>query len=64
MMRRERKEQERLEKIREKERTQEKLRQLSPCPAGFTWHKCGGGWRCGGGSHYGSDKDLNERFMH
>jgi len=40
-------------------RIREKLRQISPCPAGFSWYKTGGGWRCGGGSHFVSDSQLN-----
>uniref|UniRef100_A0A7S2JRL8 AAA+ ATPase domain-containing protein n=2 Tax=Leptocylindrus danicus TaxID=163516 RepID=A0A7S2JRL8_9STRA len=60
--RREREEQKRQEMIRQAERIKEKLRQISPCPAGFQWYKCGGGWRCGGGSHFVSDAQLNTQF--
>ncbi|OLQ07138.1 Protein CfxQ [Symbiodinium microadriaticum] len=45
-------------------RIREKLRQISPCPAGFSWYKTGGGWRCGGGSHFVSDSQLNAHFTH
>ena len=40
----------------------EKLQQIPQCPMGFMWYKCGGGWRCGGGSHFVSDQEL-ERNM-
>lgn len=30
---------------------QAKLQAMGPCPAGFAWHREGGGWRCNGGSH-------------
>ena len=43
-------------------RQRQKLRQMTPCPVGFMWYKCGGGWRCGGGSHFVSDAAL-ERSM-
>lgn len=35
----------------------QRLRDLGPCPAGFSWHREGGGWRCGGGSHFVHDDD-------
>ncbi|RMX65665.1 hypothetical protein KXD40_008073 [Peronospora effusa] len=41
---------------------QEKIRQICPCPAGFKWYKSGSGWRCGGGSHFVSDAQLNSQF--
>ncbi|XP_065661943.1 uncharacterized protein LOC136084825 isoform X1 [Hydra vulgaris] len=28
------------------------------CPAGYSWYKQGGGWRCGGGSHFVTDEQL------
>ena len=31
---------------------QMKLQQAGCCPMGFTWHPCGDGWRCAGGSHF------------
>lgn len=37
----------------------EKLRVMGRCVAGFSWHRCGNGWRCAGGSHYCSDAELN-----
>jgi len=60
---RRRKEEERRQaEIRQAQAIREKLRQISPCPAGFNWFKCGGGWRCGGGSHFVSDAQLNAQF--
>lgn len=50
------------ERKRQEERIKQKLRAIGKCPAGFVWHKCGGGWRCGGGSHYVSDAELNRSF--
>ena len=35
----------------------QRLRDLGPCPAGFSWHREGAGWRCGGGSHFVHDDD-------
>ena len=51
-----------LEELRKEERIQEKLRQLALCPAGFQWFKVGNGYRCGGGSHYCSDQQLQDMF--
>ncbi|CAK0788469.1 unnamed protein product [Prorocentrum cordatum] len=52
----------RREEERRRQAVQERLRQISPCPAGFTWYKSGGGWRCGGGSHFVSDAELGRSF--
>lgn len=49
---------------RQEQAIQERLRQISPCPMGFQWYKSGGGWRCGGGSHFVSDAQLNSQFTH
>jgi len=58
-----RRELERLQAEKRREQAiQEKLRQISPCPAGFQWFKTGGGWRCGGGSHFVSDAQLKSQF--
>lgn len=35
----------------------QRLREMGPCPMGFAWHREGGGWRCGGGSHFVHDDD-------
>ncbi|GKY97164.1 hypothetical protein MPSEU_000674800 [Mayamaea pseudoterrestris] len=50
------------EERRRTEATRARLRAISACPAGFTWYKQGGGWRCGGGSHFVSDEELNRRY--
>lgn len=39
---------------------QEKLRKTGVCPAGFRWFKQSGGYRCGGGSHFVSDGQLDQ----
>ncbi|KAJ3247215.1 hypothetical protein HDU77_008656 [Chytriomyces hyalinus] len=63
---RERKREEFEKKIREeakKEKAlQERIRHICPCPAGFQWFKTGNGWRCGGGSHFVSDAQLQASF--
>eukprot|EP01060_Flectonema_neradi_P033850 TRINITY_DN5789_c0_g2_i4.p1 TRINITY_DN5789_c0_g2~~TRINITY_DN5789_c0_g2_i4.p1 ORF type:complete len:3745 (+),score=744.53 TRINITY_DN5789_c0_g2_i4:86-11320(+) len=55
-----------LERLREeaakRERIQQELRKRSPCPAGFNWTQVSGGWRCGGGTHFVSDAELESRF--
>ncbi|KAG6592606.1 Serine/threonine-protein kinase mph1 [Phytophthora cinnamomi] len=50
------------EERRRAQAIQEKIRRICPCPAGFNWYKSGGGWRCGGGSHFVSDAQLNNQF--
>ena len=52
----------RREEARKKQAVQEKLRQISPCPMGFKWHRSGGGWRCSAGGHFVSDAQLNASF--
>jgi hypothetical protein len=47
---------------REMERVQQKLKMIRPCPVGYNWTKTGGGWRCAGGSHFVTDRELDERF--
>ena len=55
-------EQQRLEELRKKEeehrRIQQMLQARGPCPMGYSWYRCNGGWRCTGGSHYKSDGEL------
>jgi hypothetical protein len=46
------------EKQQEYERTQQQLSGMGLCPMGYTWHQCGSGWRCAGGSHYISSAQL------
>lgn len=55
-------EQQRLEKIRKDEIIKQKLQQMMPCPAGFNWFRVGSGWRCGGGTHFVSDTELQRNF--
>ena len=42
----------------EREKVQERLAMCGICPAGFSWHRSGSGWRCAGGSHYVTDLQL------
>ncbi|KAJ7116098.1 P-loop containing nucleoside triphosphate hydrolase protein [Mycena filopes] len=44
---------------RQKEaKAQAALRRMGVCVAGFPWHRQGGGYRCGGGSHFVSSAQL------
>jgi len=52
----------RREMMKKEEEMKQRLRQISPCPAGFNWYREGGGWRCAGGSHFVSDQQLNSQF--
>jgi hypothetical protein len=45
-------------KSAEEKKQQEKVQSIGKCPMGFAWHKEGGGWRCGGGSHFVSDLEI------
>lgn len=47
--------------ILEEEKIQKSLREMGRCEAGFTWIREGDGYRCEGGSHYISDKELSEK---
>lgn len=47
---------------RQREKIRERLRQISLCPMGFNWRRQRSGWRCGGGSHYVSDAELQRSF--
>lgn len=40
------------------QRLQARLQKIGLCPAGFTWVKVGGGYRCTGGSHFVTDAQL------
>jgi Holliday junction resolvasome RuvABC ATP-dependent DNA helicase subunit len=42
-----------LDQQRAEAKRQQELRNI--CPAGFGWYIVGGGWRCGGGSHFVSN---------
>ena len=54
------------ERLREEQRKildiQNAIRKICPCPAGYSWYKQGGGWRCKGGSHFVSDEELQRKF--
>jgi hypothetical protein len=45
------------QRAREK-KTQQRLRELGPCPAGYHWIKQASGYRCAGGSHWLSDAQI------
>lgn len=55
----ERKRRELEEKKRQEALAQEKLMKMGRCPVGFHWIRQAGGYRCAGGSHWMSDKDLS-----
>ncbi|KAJ3233527.1 hypothetical protein HDU78_006382 [Chytriomyces hyalinus] len=50
------------EEAKKEKALQERIRHICPCPAGFQWFKTGNGWRCGGGSHFVSDAQLQANF--
>ena len=54
---------EKKKKTEEEKKIQENVQAIGKCPMGFTWHKEGAGWRCGGGSHFVSDYDI-ENYMY
>ena len=37
----------------------ERVKAMGLCEAGFEWIKCDGGYRCGGGSHFISEDQVN-----
>ncbi|KDO32888.1 hypothetical protein SPRG_02579 [Saprolegnia parasitica CBS 223.65] len=49
-------------KLKEEAEVQERIRRLCKCPMGFEWFQLSGGWRCGGGSHFVTDAELNAKF--
>ena len=61
---REEAEMKRRDEERQRQAIQEKLQQMSPCPAGFNWSQVGGGWRCSAGGHFVSDAELQKNFMY
>ncbi|KAK3616698.1 hypothetical protein LTR22_026978, partial [Elasticomyces elasticus] len=56
----ERKRQELEEKLRREAQAQEQLGMMGVCPAGFQWTKQGGGYRCAGGAHFVSDRQMQK----
>ena len=46
-------------KSAEEEAILERVRRIGRCPMGFEWIKCEGGYRCGGGSHFVADSEIN-----
>lgn len=48
--------------INDEEKIQNALQAMGRCEAGFCWTKQEGGYRCEGGSHFVSDKELSERL--
>eukprot|EP00727_Mastigamoeba_balamuthi_P005898 m51a1_g1928 hypothetical protein (3697) ;mRNA; f:880111-891708 len=50
------------EELRKQAQIREKIARLCPCPMGYSWTHVGGGWRCAGGSHFVTDKQLREQF--
>ena len=61
-LKREQREEELRQELLKHQAMQEKIRKLCPCPAGYSWSKVGGGWRCHGGSHFVTDRELQEKF--
>ena len=51
-------------KEREHKAMQQKLLTIGACPAGFSWYRQSGGWRCMGGAHWVTDAELNKYFSH
>lgn len=52
------------EELKKQQALQDALRKIAKCPAGFEWFKVGGGWRCGGGSHFVTDAELASKFSY
>lgn len=48
--------------IKDEEKIQNALQAMGRCEAGYCWTKQEGGYRCEGGSHFVSDKELSERL--
>lgn len=56
----ERKRQELEEKLRRQALEQEKLAKMGVCPMGYQWIRQSGGYRCAGGSHWVSDRQMQK----
>lgn len=50
---------EKRQKVQLEARRRAALRRLTICPAGFSWYKCPGGYRCGGGTHFVTDATVD-----
>jgi hypothetical protein len=50
------------EDINDEKKIQNALQAMGRCVAGYCWTRQGGGYRCEGGSHFVSDKELSERL--
>lgn len=48
--------------INDEEKIQNALQAMGRCEAGYCWTKQEGGYRCEGGSHFVSDRELSERL--
>ena len=53
-------EEERQRAIAKEVEVQAKLQRCGKCCAGFRWLREGSGWRCAGGSHYITDRELDQ----
>jgi vacuolar-type H+-ATPase subunit I/STV1 len=47
-----------LQEAQRLERMQRKLQELGKCCVGFRWLREGSGWRCAGGAHTATDREL------
>ena len=48
----------------EAEEKAERLRRIADCPAGYTWNKVSGGYRCAGGNHFVTEAELRRDYTH
>ena len=51
-----------LERQRQQERIMERVQMIGKCCMGYQWIKQSGGYRCAGGSHFVTDKQINAQF--
>ncbi|KAK7750716.1 hypothetical protein SLS62_007416 [Diatrype stigma] len=59
-LRRQKKFKELQEQQRKNAKAQAKLKKMGRCVQGYEWIKVDRGWRCAGGYHFASDRDLDE----